>query len=98
MVDTAGTLSTLSDVLTKMGAKSVYVSASHGLFTERSIERIDNGSVKKVFVTNSLPLPSKTSDKIVQVSVAPMLAHIILAEHFRSTEYNLRQDYIYDLD
>jgi len=67
-----------------MGASSVYVAASHGLFTEHAHDLIRDTPVQKVVVTNSLPLPKNASSKIVQVSVAPLLARLILMEHFRS--------------
>ena len=83
-VDTAGTLSSLSRRLQEAGAANVYLCASHGLFTEDSVQRIEQGSVKKVLVTNTLPMPRQHTDKIEQVSVAPLLAKVILTEHFRS--------------
>ncbi len=84
MVDTAGTLAVLSRRLEHMGAQNIYVCASHGLFTERSMELIRDTSVKQVIVTNSLPLPSGADAKVTQVSVAPLLSKLILMEHFRS--------------
>ncbi len=48
------------------------------------MELIEAGVVKKVVVTNSLPLHFGASAKVEQVSVGPMLARVILAEHFRS--------------
>lgn len=91
MVDTAGTLSNLSERLVQAGARNVYVCASHGLFSEKSMELIENGVVKKVVVTNTLPLPPNASSKVEQISVGPMLARVILAEHFRSV--NQREEY-----
>jgi phosphoribosylpyrophosphate synthetase len=40
----------------------------------------------QVIVSNSLPIPtgSPRSDKVVQLSVAPLVAHVILTEHLRS--------------
>jgi ribose-phosphate pyrophosphokinase len=80
----SGTLSVLTHKLIEMGASSVYVAASHGLFTEHAHDLIRDTPVQKVVVTNSLPLPKNASSKIVQVSVAPLLARLILMEHFRS--------------
>ena len=88
MVDTAGTLTVLSERLQRAGARNIYVAASHGLFSEHSMELIDKGPVKKVLVTNSLPIPKgpAVSKKVAQLSMAPMLANVILAEHFRSVD------------
>lgn len=84
MVDTAGTLSSISKRLDSAGARNIFVCASHGLFTESSIDLIEKSPVKKVVVTNTLPMPKVENSKVIQVSVGPMLAHVILAEHFRS--------------
>lgn len=98
MVDTAGTLSSISKRLDLAGARNVYVCASHGLFTESSMELIENSPVKKVIVTNTLPMPKVATSKVVQVSIAPMLAHVILAEHFRSLEHGGLQDEEFEME
>ena len=41
-------------------------------------------------MTNTLPLPATVSKKVEQVSIAPLLADVILAEHFRTL--NLDED------
>ena len=84
MVDTAGTMHNLSKKLQISGARNVYVCASHGLFTEQSKQLIEDGFVRKVIVTNSLPLPPQVSSQVEQVSIAPLLANVIVAEHFRT--------------
>lgn len=87
MVDTAGTISSLSTRLKEAGARNVYVAASHGVLNDHSIEVIEKSDVKKIFVSNTLPLPKRKSDKVAQVSVAPQLAHVILTEHFRAIDF-----------
>ena len=84
MVDTAGTIQSLSSRLHHAGAKNIYVCASHGLFSENAMEFIDNSHVTKIFVTDSLVLPKNASKKIEQISLAPFLADMILTEHFRT--------------
>lgn len=84
MVDTAGTLASLSSKLNTMGAKNIYVIASHGLFSENASQNIENSAVSQVIITNTLPLPKSISGKVKQVSIAPMLGRVILAEHFRT--------------
>jgi ribose-phosphate pyrophosphokinase len=86
MIDTAGTLSTLTKHLQANGASNVYVAAAHGLFTESSMKLIDNTeALKEVVVTDSLPMKSNiiASHKVKRVGIAPMLAEIIQAEYFR---------------
>ena len=97
MVDTAGTLSILCRRLVKDGARRVYLCASHGLFSKNSVELINLSPVEVVVVTDSLPLPTEPCNKIVQVSVAPMLARVIEAEFFRSVGiYDDKEEYVVD--
>ena len=98
MVDTAGTLASISKRLHLAGARNVYVCASHGLFTESSMELIEASPVKKVVVTNTLPLPKGVHSKVTQVSIAPMLAHVILAEHFRSLDQGGYKDEEFEME
>lgn len=85
MVDSAETMSVISQRLHEMGAANIYVCASHGLFSTDAIQLINDSVVKKVITTNSLPLPiGHDSSKIYQLSVAELLAKIILSEHFRT--------------
>jgi len=94
MVDTAGTLASLSSKLHSLGAKNIYVIASHGLFSGNASENIENSAVNQVFISNTLPLPKNITNKVKQVTIAPMLGQVILAEHFRAIglaeeEFNL---------
>mmetsp|Transcript_4617 Transcript_4617/g.7052 ORF Transcript_4617/g.7052 Transcript_4617/m.7052 type:complete len:377 (+) Transcript_4617:39-1169(+) len=83
VVDT-GTLSSVCHRLAMEGAKKVYICASHGHFTEKSMELIGLSPVEKVIVTDSLPLPPNACEKIVQVSVASQLAELIETEYSAS--------------
>eukprot|EP00607_Mallomonas_marina_P001584 CAMPEP_0182430804 /NCGR_PEP_ID=MMETSP1167-20130531/43649_1 /TAXON_ID=2988 /ORGANISM="Mallomonas Sp, Strain CCMP3275" /LENGTH=376 /DNA_ID=CAMNT_0024616317 /DNA_START=93 /DNA_END=1223 /DNA_ORIENTATION=+ len=85
LIDTAETVTALSKRLRDEGARNVYVCASHGIFSEESMRRIEDSDVAKVFVTNSLPLNAGyRSPKVIQISVASLLARIILSHHFRT--------------
>ena len=94
IVDTAGTITALSQKFADAGANNIYVCASHGVFNENAMLRIENSPVKRVVVTNSLPMPKQAngfvSSKVEQVSIAPMLAHVILAEHFSGDQTSSR--------
>lgn len=82
IIDSGETLTVLSQRIKAAGANRVFYCASHGLFTNNAAEAIKNSCVEKVVVTNSLPLPKEMCDKVVQVSIGPMLSKIILSEHF----------------
>lgn len=78
MIDTAGTISKGAQALMDAGAEEVYASATHAVLSGPAIERLDNSPLKQVVVTDSIQLPDeKQIDKIVQVSVAPLIGAAI---------------------
>ncbi|MFR0560676.1 ribose-phosphate diphosphokinase [Limosilactobacillus mucosae] len=78
MIDTAGTISKGAQALMDAGAEEVYASATHAVLSGPAIERLDNSPLKQVVVTDSIQLPDeKQIDKIVQVSVAPLISAAI---------------------
>lgn len=78
MIDTAGTISKGAQALMDAGAEEVYASATHAVLSGPAIERLNNSPLKQVVVTDSIQLPDeKQIDKIVQVSVAPLIGAAI---------------------
>ncbi|MFR0596976.1 ribose-phosphate diphosphokinase [Limosilactobacillus mucosae] len=78
MIDTAGTISKGAQALMDAGAEEVYASATHAVLSGPAIERLDNSPLRQVVVTDSIQLPAeKQIDKIVQVSVAPLIGSAI---------------------
>ena len=83
IVDSASSVVNMATLLKDRGAANIYVCASHGLFTGNACDKIRRSCIDKVFVTDTLPMPPVANDKITQLSVAPLLAKVILAEHYR---------------
>ncbi len=78
MIDTGGTIVAAADLLADKGAAEVWAATTHGVFSDPAIDRIKNSAIKKVVVTNTLPLPpEKRCDKIEVISVAPIIARAI---------------------
>jgi len=60
------------------GAEEVYASCTHPVLSGPAIERLQNSPIKQVVVTDSINLPKeKQIDKLVQVSVGPLLGAAI---------------------
>jgi ribose-phosphate pyrophosphokinase len=79
MIDTAGTISSAADALKEAGAKEVYAACTHPVFSPPAIERINNSAIKELVCTNTIELKEdKQSPKIIQLSVASLLAQGIL--------------------
>mmetsp|Transcript_1546 Transcript_1546/g.2052 ORF Transcript_1546/g.2052 Transcript_1546/m.2052 type:complete len:398 (-) Transcript_1546:6-1199(-) len=85
MIDTAGTLCKAGNELKKRGANNIYAFATHGLFSNPAINRINNSIFEKVVTTNTIPLGNKLSDKIHVLSIAQLLAKAIYSIHFRTS-------------
>jgi ribose-phosphate pyrophosphokinase len=80
MIDTAGTLVHGSELLVEAGATRVYAAATHGILSGPAIDRIKNSHIEQVVVTNTLPLgPEKLIDKLVVLSIAPLIGDTIQA-------------------
>ena len=87
MIDTAGTLATAAANLKSNGARRVFAFAPHGLFSGPASDRIARSVLEEVVVTNTIPLKAgaRANDKIVQLSVAPLLAEAIKRVHYRQS-------------
>jgi ribose-phosphate pyrophosphokinase len=83
MIDTAGTLTQVAQVMKERGASSVMAMAAHPVFSGVAIERITNSILEKVVITNTIPLSEEADkcDKIIQLSVAELLGEAIKSIH-----------------
>lgn len=77
LCDTGGTLVKAADEIKKFGAKNIYASITHPVFSKNAIEKIENSKFEQVVVTDTIPLKEKDVKKIKQLSVAPLLASVI---------------------
>jgi ribose-phosphate pyrophosphokinase len=78
MIDTAGTLAASSEALVRNGAREVYACATHGIFSGPARDRLDASPLKKVVVTNTLPIPEeRLSEKVEVLSIASIFANTI---------------------
>ncbi|MEH7116674.1 ribose-phosphate diphosphokinase [Neobacillus vireti] len=82
IIDTAGTITLAANALVENGAKEVYACCTHPVLSGPAIERIQNSNIKELVITNSIELPEeKDIDKIVHLSVAPLLGEAIIRVH-----------------
>lgn len=78
IVDTAGSLTEGAKALYGFGASEVYACCTHAVLSEPAVERIAKSKIKELIVTNTIPLTAdKQHEKIVQLSVAPLLSEAI---------------------
>ena len=89
IVDTAGTLSKASDLMMSRGAFSVQAICTHALLSGDAEKKIDDSSLKKLVVTDSIPRKTKNK-KINILSCAELFAGVMYNVHHNksiSTKY-----------
>lgn len=77
MIDTAGTLAAAVETLKNNGADTVYVCATHPIFSGPAYERLDEMPVEEIVVCDTIPVPERLGGKIQVTTVAPLFAHAI---------------------
>jgi ribose-phosphate pyrophosphokinase len=82
IIDTAGTITLAANALVENGAREVYACCTHPVLSGPAIERIQNSKIKELVITNSIALPEeKKTNKIINLSVAPLLGEAIIRVH-----------------
>ena len=82
MIDTAGTVSEAARALKKLGARDVYVCATHGLLSGPAVERLRDAPITEVAITDSLATPEhKRFPTLAVLSVGELLAKAIRFTH-----------------
>ncbi len=80
MIDTAGTLSQAASALKEQGAREIYAACSHPILSGNALEKIERAPIKKITVTDTIPL-RQTSPKIEVLSVTHVFAEAIARIH-----------------
>ncbi len=82
MIDTGGTMTEAIVALKRLGARDIYVCATHALLSGPAVERFMNSPVKEIAVTNSIAIPpAKHFDKLKVLSIAGLLAKAVGYTH-----------------
>ncbi len=82
MIDTAGTITLAAQALKDAGATEVFACCTHPVLSGPAIQRIEDSVIKQMIVTDSINLPKeKLIDKMVQVSVGPLIGDAIKRIH-----------------
>ena len=86
MCDTGGTICKVADALYKAGANDIFACFSHAVLSGDAVEKLQKSHIKKIIVTNTIPLCEKgriliDNDRIEVLSVANLLAKAIKSIH-----------------
>jgi ribose-phosphate pyrophosphokinase len=81
IVDTGGSLLKGAEALLERGAKKIFACCTHPVLSGEAVQRIENGPIEELVVTDTIPLGEKNSHKIKVLSIAPLLAEAIARIH-----------------
>jgi ribose-phosphate pyrophosphokinase len=90
IVDTGGTLAQAAEALAKKGVKDIYACCTHPVLSGNAIERIQNSSIKKIVISDTISTENKKlTDKFEIVSMAQLLAEAIKRIHLEESVSDL---------
>jgi ribose-phosphate pyrophosphokinase len=93
MIDTAGTVSEASKALKNMGARDIYVCATHALLSGSARARLMDAPIIEVAVTNTIAIPeTRIFDKLCVLSVADLLAKAVRLTHAEQSVSSLFEE------
>ena len=82
MIDTAGTVTEAARALKNLGARDIYVCATHALLSGPAVERLGAAPIVEVTVTDTIAIPpDRQFDKLKVLSVGELLAKAIRFTH-----------------
>jgi ribose-phosphate pyrophosphokinase len=82
MISTAGSVVGAAHTAKVNGAREVYACATHGVLCGNAIQRLRDAPIKKLVITDSIPLPpEKQLPNIEVLTVAPLIAETIKRIH-----------------
>ena len=89
-IATGGTIMEAAELVRSMGAASVEAAVVHPVLSGNAVERLRASSLRRLRVTDSIPLaPEKADPRIAVVSVAPLLAEAIRRIHTGKSLYDM---------
>ena len=78
IIDTGGTILNAANLLIQRGAKKVFVSSTHGLFSNDAVQKLHDSAVEKIIITDSIYIEGmKFTNKFKIVSVSKLLSETI---------------------
>lgn len=78
MADTCGTLAKAADVVLEHGAREAIAIVTHGILSGDAIEKINKSKLKKLVITNTVPLSEekkkRLGDRIEVIDISPTVS------------------------
>lgn len=82
LVDTAGSIEGAVKLVKEMGAKKIYLSFVHPVFSGPAVDRLRHLPIDEIVTTDTIPIPeNKMLPNITILSVASLLGEVIIRSH-----------------
>ncbi len=81
MIDTAGTLTSAAETLRNSGAVAIIAAATHGIFSDPGLERLQDSCIDAIIVTDTVPVDDAREAlgaRLEVVSVAPLIGYSLM--------------------
>ena len=92
MISTAGSITQAATKVKQMGARDIYIAATHAVLCGSAMSRLEEAPVKEIALTDTIPLPEeKRRQNIKVLSVARLLGEAILRIHHSESVSSLFQ-------
>ena len=86
IIDTGGSLCKMAKALINRKTEKIYAACSHGILSGNAIKNLEDSPIERLFITDSIPLvKEKKSKKIIQLSIAELLAIAIKKIHIEES-------------
>jgi ribose-phosphate pyrophosphokinase len=88
MIATGGTIAEASKVLKDRGAGKIYVTATHGVFAGKAVEKICAAPIERIIITDTIPACERLAplaDRLTVLSVAPLVGEAIKRIHLNQS-------------
>jgi ribose-phosphate pyrophosphokinase len=93
MISTAGSITQAAKTVRDLGAKSVYLAATHAILCGAAMERLDEAAIEELILTDTIPIPKEKMRPYMKVlSVARLLGEAILRIHHAESVSRLFDD------
>lgn len=77
LIDTGSTIVNVVEALKKKGAEDAYICATHGLFSENALEKLNHPNIREVVISDTIMLDENHSDKFIVLPMAPLIGTAI---------------------
>jgi ribose-phosphate pyrophosphokinase len=81
LTETAGTLSSASQILKERGAKEIIVGVSHAVLSDLGVERLRKSPIQELITTNSVPMRADAGGPLTPLCIAELLGEGIKRIH-----------------